>query len=94
MEKGRTAEDVRKAEALLKKHGIASIERRYKGDDDWEKITVEEFIRRTEWANYYKPGTAAEALVADGAIMTPWAFFCAMRADGLKWLPSGKGGAS
>jgi hypothetical protein len=41
----------------------------------WEPITEEEFIRRTEWAGHYKPGTALEAIKGLGKIRTPWAFF-------------------
>ena len=41
----------------------------------WEPITEEEFIRRTEWAGHYQPGTALDALKGLGKIRTPWAFY-------------------
>jgi hypothetical protein len=42
--------------------------------DEWEEISEDEFLRRTEWAGYYKKGTALQA-VKSGTIRTPWAFY-------------------
>jgi hypothetical protein len=55
----------------------AAIERLYVDDPDggWLEISVEEFLRRTEWAGYWVMGTALEAIKAAGQIRTPWAIF-------------------
>jgi len=42
---------------------------------EWEEITEEEFIKRTEWAGYWKKGTALQTLKDAGQIRTPWAFY-------------------
>ena len=56
-----------------------SIERMYVDNGPqvsaWESITEEEFIKRTEWAGYWKYGTALQALKDAGQIRTPWAFY-------------------
>ena len=86
-----------KAKALLEKSFFVSVERRYMEQmleqrmgcsiEAWEPISVEEFLRRTEWANYFKMGTAMETLIQwtvsrgenalpqEGMRMTPWAEF-------------------
>ena len=52
-----------------------TIERMYVDQPDvWEEVPEEEFLRRTEWAGYYKKGTALRAVKA-GTIRTPWAFY-------------------
>ena len=43
--------------------------------DAWEKISEENFINRTEWAGYWKKGTALQALKDAGQIRTPWAIY-------------------
>ncbi len=56
------------------------IERMYVDRPDvWEEISVEEFLQRTEWAGYWKKGTALQTLkdcAASGVTFrTPWAFY-------------------
>jgi hypothetical protein len=52
------------------------IERMYKDTPDvWEEITEGEFLNRTEWAGYWKKGTALATLKEAGKIQTPWAWF-------------------
>lgn len=53
-----------------------TIERMYPDSpDDWQEVTEEEFIRRTEWAGLWKKGTALQTLRDAGEIRTPWAFY-------------------
>lgn len=56
------------------------IERMYVGlPDEWKEISEEEFLCRTEWAGYWKKGTALQTLedcAESGATFrTPWAFY-------------------
>ncbi|MBE3088411.1 MAG: hypothetical protein IMZ71_04790 [Chloroflexi bacterium] len=54
------------------------IERMYMDHPgEWEEIPEETFIRRTEWAGYWKKGTALQTLKNAGpnGIRTPWALF-------------------
>jgi hypothetical protein len=53
------------------------IERRYADAKaaDWEEISEEEFLRRTEWAGYRKKGTALQTLTDAGTMRTPFAFY-------------------
>lgn len=52
------------------------IERMYVDQPDtWEEVSEEEFIRRTEWAGYWKKGTALQTLKDAGQLRTPWAFY-------------------
>lgn len=54
-----------------------TIQKRYRGQADapWLEVTEEEFLRRTEWACYWKKGTAIQTLKDTGQISTPWADF-------------------
>jgi len=45
------------------------------GSGDWQEISEGEFLNRTEWAGYWKKGTALQALKDAGQIRTPFAFF-------------------
>ena len=52
------------------------IDRQYKDEPgEWTEVTEEEFLRRTEWAGYWKKGTALETLKDAGKIETPWAIY-------------------
>jgi hypothetical protein len=44
-------------------------------DAAWQEVTEEEFLRRTEWACYWKKGTVLGALRDAGQLSTPWADF-------------------
>jgi hypothetical protein len=53
-----------------------TIERMYPDHpDEWQEVSEEEFLRRTEWAGYWKKGTALQTLKDAGQIRTPWAFY-------------------
>jgi len=54
------------------------IERAYVGTGapgPWQEISEEEFLRRTEWAGFWKKGTALQALKDAGQIRTSWAIY-------------------
>ena len=52
------------------------IERMYVDlPDEWREISEEEFLHRTEWAGYWKKGTALQALKDAVQIRTPFAFY-------------------
>jgi hypothetical protein len=55
------------------------IERKYVDlgvqKSEWEPISEEEFLRRTEWGGYWKKGTALRALKDAGMMRTPFAYF-------------------
>jgi hypothetical protein len=61
------------------------IERMYAGchgeprGGEWDEVTEEEFIRRTEWAGYWKKGTALQTLKDAGQIRTPFATYRAKK---------------
>ncbi len=58
--------------------GLLRIERAYieqNGLGPWEEVSQDEFLRRTEWAGYYKSGTALLSLHDLGEIRTPFLFF-------------------
>lgn len=58
--------------------GLLRIERAYINQNNlgpWEEISQDEFLRRTEWAGYFKNGTALIALHDLGEIRTPFAYF-------------------
>jgi hypothetical protein len=42
---------------------------------EWQEVSEEEFLRRTEWAGYWQQGTALQALRDAKQIRTPWAFY-------------------
>lgn len=42
---------------------------------EWQEVSEEEFLQRTEWAGFWKKGTALQALKDTGQIRTPWAIF-------------------
>ena len=50
------------------------IEKNY-GDEPgiWEETTVEQFLSDTEETEYWRPGTALQALKDTGHVHTPWA---------------------
>ena len=53
-----------------------TIERMYvDAPDTWQEVSEEEFLRRTEWAGYFKKGTALQTLKDAGQIRTPFAFY-------------------
>jgi hypothetical protein len=52
------------------------IERMYNDcPDEWEPVDEQEFLRRTEWAGYWKKGTALQTLKDAGLLRTPFAHF-------------------
>lgn len=54
------------------------IERCYVGNTGpgpWQEISEEEFLRRTEWAGFWKKGIALQTLKDAGQIRTPWAIY-------------------
>lgn len=56
------------------------IERMYVDQPNrWEEVSEEEFLRRTEWAGYWKKGTALQVLKdcaeSGSGFRTPWAFY-------------------
>jgi hypothetical protein len=58
-------------ESSVKKEIV--ISRKYKGDKDWEEITEEEFLRRTEWAGLFKHGEALNLLKKTKTLKTEYA---------------------
>ena len=46
-----------------------------KGEDNWEEITLEECIARTEKSGFYNPGTVLKMLEDGLAVDTPWSIF-------------------
>jgi hypothetical protein len=52
------------------------IQKRYREKDaEWETVDETEFLRRTEWAGYWKKGTALQALKDAWQLSTPWVEF-------------------
>lgn len=62
-----------------------TIQKRYRGEPsaEWKAVTEADFIMRTEWAGYWKKGTALQTLKDAGQISTPWADFRVKVADGV-----------
>ena len=68
--------DLGTAVPVKTRSGSIVIEKRYReGGSDWQRVDEEEFLRRTEWAGYWKKGTALATLRDAGQISTPWADF-------------------
>jgi hypothetical protein len=66
----------REAGTAVREGACMTIKRMYVDTpDEWEEITEGEFLSRTEWAGYWKKGTALQALKGAGQIRTPFAFF-------------------
>jgi hypothetical protein len=51
------------------------IERRYRGDPEWEEVSEDELIQRCEWGGSWRKGSALKTLREAGKISTPWADF-------------------
>jgi len=63
---------------------LLRIERAYvepRGLGPWEEINQAEFLKRTEWAGYWKEGTALLTLHDAGEIRTPFAVFRVRKTD-------------
>jgi hypothetical protein len=46
------------------------IERRYLEEEEWQEVSEEEFLRRTEWGGFFKKGTALDALKTKKTLRT------------------------
>jgi len=51
------------------------IIRKYNDEKDWEIVSVDETIEKTEGRGYYSPGTAREILQNGGELRMPWAVY-------------------